>query len=176
MGEIGGNDYNNPLLAGKSIEQVQTYVPLVIEEISSTIKVWIWKARITDRCYKSTKSFSNFGVFIALQELIELGAVTLLVPGNFPIGCLAIYLTKFQTSDETQYDSLTGCLNWLNKFAEYHNDQLKIELSQIRRLHPHVNIIYADYYNAMMHFYHSPYQYGTSNLLMWDNIFSILIV
>lgn len=41
VGEIGGNDYNNPLLAGKSIEQVQTYVPLVIEEISSTIKVRI---------------------------------------------------------------------------------------------------------------------------------------
>ncbi|XP_062013019.1 GDSL esterase/lipase At1g28580-like isoform X1 [Rosa rugosa] len=131
VGEIGGNDYNDALLAGKSIEQVQTYVPLVIEEISTTIK-----------------------------ELIELGAMTLMVPGNFPIGCLPIYLTKFQTSDKRQYDSSTGCLNWLNKFAEYHNDQLQIELSQVQRLHPNVNIIYADYYNAVMHFYHSPDQFG----------------
>ncbi|KAL6202473.1 hypothetical protein ACLB2K_026181 [Fragaria x ananassa] len=131
VGEIGGNDYNNALLAGKNIEQVQTYVPLVITEISS-----------------------------AINELIELGAVTLVVPGNFPIGCLPIYLTKFQTSDKGQYNSSTGCLNWLNKFAEYHNDQLQIELSRIQRLHPNINIIYADYYNAVMHFYHSPDQFG----------------
>lgn len=41
MGEIGGNDYNNALLAGKSIEQVQAYVPLVIETIASAINVRI---------------------------------------------------------------------------------------------------------------------------------------
>ncbi|XP_050368995.1 GDSL esterase/lipase At1g28600-like [Argentina anserina] len=131
VGEIGGNDYNHALLAGKSIEQIQTYVPLVIAEISSTI-----------------------------NELIELGAMTLVVPGNFPIGCLPIYLTKFQTSDINQYNSSTGCLNWLNKFAEYHNDQLQIELRQIQGLHPNVHIIYADYYNAVLPFYHSPDEFG----------------
>ncbi|XP_016648562.1 PREDICTED: GDSL esterase/lipase At1g28590-like isoform X2 [Prunus mume] len=131
MGEIGGNDYNNALLAGKSIEKVQAYVPLVIETIASTI-----------------------------NELIELGAATLLVPGNFPIGCLPAYLTKYESSDKNQYDPSTGCLNWLNKFSGYHNDQLQIELSRIRRLHPQVTIIYADYYNAMLQLYQSPDQFG----------------
>ncbi|XP_050367995.1 GDSL esterase/lipase At2g27360-like [Argentina anserina] len=132
VGEIGGNDYNHALLlAEKNIEEVQTYVPLVIEEIASTIK-----------------------------ELIELGAVTLLVPGNFPIGCLSIFLTRFESPDENQYDSSTGCLNWLNEFAAYHNDQLQTELSWIRKLYPNVNIIYADYYNALMRLYYSPDQFG----------------
>lgn len=39
MGEIGGNDYNNALLSGKSIEMVEKYVPSVIEAIASTINV-----------------------------------------------------------------------------------------------------------------------------------------
>ncbi|PQQ03336.1 malate dehydrogenase mitochondrial [Prunus yedoensis var. nudiflora] len=63
----------------KSIEQVETYVPLIIEAIVSSI-----------------------------NELIELGAATLLVPGNLPIGCLPIYLTKYESSDTTQYDPSTG--------------------------------------------------------------------
>ncbi|VVA36083.1 PREDICTED: GDSL [Prunus dulcis] len=131
MGEIGGNDYNDALLAGKSIEKVQAYVPLVIETIASTI-----------------------------NELIELGAATLLVPGNFPIGCLPAYLTTYESSDKNQYDPSTGCLNWLNKFSGYHNDQLQLALSRIRRLHPQVAIIYADYYNAMLQLYQSPDQFG----------------
>ena len=39
MGEIGGNDYNNALFSGKSIEKVEKYVPLVIEAIASTVNV-----------------------------------------------------------------------------------------------------------------------------------------
>lgn len=39
MGEIGGNDYNHALIAGKSIDEVKTYVPLVIEAIVSTVNV-----------------------------------------------------------------------------------------------------------------------------------------
>lgn len=39
MGEIGGNDYNHALLAGKSIDEVETYVPLVVDAITSAINV-----------------------------------------------------------------------------------------------------------------------------------------
>ncbi|KAM2010458.1 hypothetical protein EV2_005059 [Malus domestica] len=131
MGEIGGNDYNNALLRGKSIEKVEKYVPLVIDAIASTI-----------------------------NELIAFGASKLVVPGNFPIGCIPAYLTTYETSDESEYDPSTGCLNWLNKFSEYHNELLQRELSRIRSLHPHVNIIYADYYNAMLQLYQSPDQFG----------------
>ncbi|MED6213019.1 hypothetical protein PIB30_089196 [Stylosanthes scabra] len=114
VGEIGGNDFNNPLFQRKNIEEVKTYVPLVINEISLTIK-----------------------------KLIDLGARTLVIPGNFPIGCNAIYLMMFHTQNVEEYDQ-AGCLKWLNNFAEYYNKNLYAELNQLQVLHPHVNIIYAD--------------------------------
>ncbi|XP_059436721.1 GDSL esterase/lipase At1g28580-like [Corylus avellana] len=131
MGEIGGNDYNYPFFMLRNIEEIQTFVPLVIKAIASAIK-----------------------------ELIDLGAVTVMVPGNLPIGCSAAYLTYYETADKEEYDPETGCLTWLNKFAEYHNEELQKELTRIQALYPHTNIIYANYYNAAMRFYRSPTQYG----------------
>ncbi|WJZ96502.1 hypothetical protein VitviT2T_015184 [Vitis vinifera] len=131
MGEIGGNDYGYPFFQGRSLEEIRTYVPPVIHAIAS-----------------------------AITELIELGAVTLMVPGKLPTGCSASYLTLFKTPNIEDYDPVTGCLNWLNEFAEYHNEQLKTELNRIRELYPHTNIIYADYYNAAMRIYRSPNKFG----------------
>jgi phospholipase/lecithinase/hemolysin len=109
-----------------------------------------------------------------LQELIDIGAVTLMVPGNLPIGCSAAYLTYYETADKEEYDSETGCLTWLNKFSEYHNDQLQKELTRIQALHPRTNIIYADYYNIAMRFYRSPTQFGNSTfLIIWANFTSL---
>jgi len=34
-----------------------------------------------------------------VQELFNLGARTFLVPGKFPTGCSAAYLTRFRTTD-----------------------------------------------------------------------------
>ena len=98
--------------------------------------------------------------FFQLQELIEMGAQTLVVPGNFPIGCSSSYLTT-RASDFEEYDPTTGCLVSLNEFAEYHNDMLQKKLNMIRELHPNVNLIYGDYYNAAMQFYRSPNAFGT---------------
>ncbi|KAK3039947.1 hypothetical protein RJ639_027782 [Escallonia herrerae] len=128
LGEIGGNDYNNPFFAGKSIEHIQSYVSPVICAIGSAIK-----------------------------ELIKIGARTLMVPGNFPIGCSSSYLTD---SNKEEYDPETGCLIWLNKFVENHNELLQIELNQIQQLNPDATIIYADYYHAAMQFYLSPKEFG----------------
>ncbi|CAL5412331.1 unnamed protein product [Camellia sinensis] len=135
MGEIGGNDYNHAFDSGRNIEEIQSFVPPVINAI---------------------------GFAINAQELIELGAVTLMVPGNFPIGCRPTFLTNFMSSNKEAYDPETGCLIWLNEFAMYHNDMLQIELNRIQKLHPYVTIIYADYYNAAMHFFRSPIEYGFS--------------
>ncbi|KAF7847934.1 hypothetical protein BT93_L2438 [Corymbia citriodora subsp. variegata] len=131
MGEIGGNDYNYPFFMGRDLEEIQGIMPLVIEEI-----------------------------VLAIRELIDLGAVTILVPGNFPIGCLPVYLTEFQNSDKEEYDPSTGCLNWLNEFSQYHNEQLQRKLDHLRELHPQANIIYIDYYNAALRFYQSPDKFG----------------
>ncbi|KAI3732022.1 hypothetical protein L1987_63218 [Smallanthus sonchifolius] len=134
VGEIGGNDYNHALRYGKSLDEVEEYVPFVIEEIIS-----------------------------AVNELIDLGAETLVIPGNLPIGCSATYLTMFYGSNEVHYDNATGCIIELNKFAEYHNEFLKTELNKLRETHPEVSIIYADYYNAAMQAFLSPYKYGFTN-------------
>ncbi|GJX90740.1 SGNH hydrolase-type esterase domain-containing protein [Tanacetum coccineum] len=113
VGEIGGKDYNFPIFDKNTLDEIKAYVPDVIDTIISTI-----------------------------NELIELGAKTLVVPGNFPVGCNAAYLTLLG-SDREEYDPTTGCL--------------------IREIHPNVIIIYADYYNAAMKIYRSPHEYGFTN-------------
>ncbi|PWA64323.1 SGNH hydrolase-type esterase domain-containing protein [Artemisia annua] len=133
MGEIGGNDYNVPFFAGKSIDEVESYVPLVIDTIIS-----------------------------AINELIEMGARTLVVPGNLPIGCTSAYLALFGSQKE-KYDPTTDCLIRYNEIAEYHNELLQTELMMIQELHPNVIIIYADYYNAVMQIYRSPHKFGFTN-------------
>ncbi|KAH7651719.1 GDSL lipase/esterase protein [Dioscorea alata] len=131
MGEIGGNDYNHPFFQGRSFEEVVTFVPLVISAISR-----------------------------AITEVIDLGARTLLVPGNLPIGCNSAYLTLFHVSNNESYDQETGCINWLNEFSQYHNQLLINELQLLRKLHPHVTIIYADYFEALMPVFRSPEKHG----------------
>ncbi|GJY60914.1 SGNH hydrolase-type esterase domain-containing protein [Tanacetum coccineum] len=133
VGEIGGNDYNYPILEGKPVDELNSLVPLVIDRIISVV-----------------------------NELIEMGAQTLVVPGNFPVGCLSAYLT-ICGSEKEEYDPETGCLVRLNEFAEYHNELLQTRLNQIRELHPNVNVIYADYYNAAIKIYRSPDKFGFAN-------------
>ncbi|CAN1143522.1 GDSL esterase/lipase At1g28570 [Linum perenne] len=133
LGEIGGNDYNFPLTDGLGLEQVQQLVPFVVRTITS-----------------------------ALKEIIGLGAVNILVPGNFPIGCLPFYINRFTSSNLEDYDPVTGCLTWLNKLATYHNELLQAELKNVRQLHPSINIVYVDYYNAAYRIYRTPNQFGFS--------------
>ncbi|CAN7133587.1 unnamed protein product [Brassica rapa subsp. narinosa] len=131
VGDIGANDYNYMFFQGKSINEVKELVPLVIKAISSTI-----------------------------VDLIDLGGKTFLVPGSFPYGCFPAYLTLFQTAKEEEYDPLTGCLSWLNELGKNHDEHLKTELKRLRKIYPHVNIIYADYYNSMYRFFQEPAKYG----------------
>lgn len=121
-----------------------------------------------------SKSTTRFALNITcqicwIQDLIELGAETFVVPGNLPIGCSTTYLTLYYGSDKVKYDNTTGCLIELNKFAEYHNELLQMELNQIRELHPNVNVIYGDYYNAALQFFSSPKEYGNATYsLKWQ--------
>ncbi|KAL4349179.1 hypothetical protein AHAS_Ahas10G0016100 [Arachis hypogaea] len=131
VGEIGGNDLNHPLFQYTSVDEImRTYVPNVINEISSTI-----------------------------NKLIDVGAQTLLVPGNFPLGCSFFYLNIYHTTDMGEYDH-AGCLKWLNKVAKDYNKKLYAELNRLQVLHPHTNIIYADYYHAAYSLYQSPSLFG----------------
>ncbi|KAL9321135.1 hypothetical protein ACSQ67_012974 [Phaseolus vulgaris] len=130
VGEIGGNDYGYPLSKTTAFGDLVPYIPQVVSVITAVIR-----------------------------ELIDLGAVTFMVPGMLPLGCNSAYLTRFETTDKEEYDQV-GCLKWLNTFYEYHNELLQIELNQLRGLYPHTNIIYADYFNAALQLYKSPEQFG----------------
>ncbi|CAA2957402.1 GDSL esterase lipase At1g28590-like [Olea europaea subsp. europaea] len=136
VGEIGGNEYNYAFVQGANREVIESFVIAIIGNISFTI-----------------------------QELIKLGARTVMVPGNLPIGCLPYYLSYYENSEEKEYDPKTGCLNWLNRFSEYHNELLQKELNRLRGLYPHATITYGDYYNAAMRLYLSPIKYGFTSVL-----------
>lgn len=104
--------------------------------------------------------------------LIEEGAVTLMVPGNFPIGCSAVYLTIFRSPNKADYDENNGCLKAFNAFAQYHNTHLKLALDKLGLKYPHAKIIYADYYNAAMPLFQAPRSFGEFCLTFFSEAFS----
>ncbi|KAG9452671.1 hypothetical protein H6P81_005575 [Aristolochia fimbriata] len=116
LGEIGGNDYNDAFFQGKPMSQVDALVPAVVQTIRA-----------------------------AATRLISHGARRLIVPGNFPIGCVPSYLASFPGP----YDQ-RGCLSYYNEFSERHNAQLQQMLQGLRMEFPYVRIQYADYYHAML--------------------------
>ncbi|XP_021845253.1 acetylajmalan esterase-like [Spinacia oleracea] len=119
MGEIGGNDFNGPFNEHKSIQEVTKLVPGVVKAIKD-----------------------------AVEEVIGLGAANIVVPGNFPIGCVPIYLVQFATNDTSKYDELQ-CLKDYNDFSKSYNHQLLQAIQQLQQEHPDVAIVYADYYSAL---------------------------
>lgn len=131
LGEIGGNDYNYGFLVGGSIKQLRTFVPAVVEAVVG-----------------------------AATTLIEEGAVELLVPGNLPMGCSALYLTLYGGPNKEDYDDRNGCLKAYNSFAKSHNVLLKRGLEKLRIQYPQVRIYYADYYAASMRIIHTPRHVG----------------
>nr|CAB3473745.1 unnamed protein product [Digitaria exilis] len=137
VGEIGGNDYNLPLLSKVPIEKIRSFTPSVVAKISSTV-----------------------------TELIGLGAKTLVVPGNLPIGCVPRYLSIFKSDNKEDYEPESGCLRWMNEFSQYHNKLLMEELEKLRKVHPGVSIIYADYYGAAMEIFLYPERFGIEKPLV----------
>ncbi|KAE8812647.1 GDSL esterase/lipase [Hordeum vulgare] len=133
VGEVGGNDYNHLMVRGKSLDELRKLVPQVVGVIS-----------------------------LAITELINLGAKKFVVPGNFPIGCVPLYLSILPSEEKGYYNEETGCIEWLNEFTEYHNRLLQEELEKLRNLHPDVSVIYADYYGATLNIYRAPLQFGLS--------------
>lgn len=131
LGEIGGNDYNFAFNKGVPRETVRAFVPAVVDKLAA-----------------------------AVEELIGMGARAFVVPGNLPFGCAPLYLNRFRGAAASEYDARTGCLAWFNKFAEYHNRVLTARLDDLRRLHPDVTIVYADWYGAMTSIFQAPGKLG----------------
>ncbi|CAO2204195.1 unnamed protein product [Urochloa humidicola] len=139
MGEIGGNDYNFWFLSDRGRSDRGTpdqYMPDVVGRVGA-----------------------------AVQEVIDLGARTVLVPGNFPIGCVPQYLTTFQSGAASDYDG-NGCLVWFNDFSRRHNGMLQEEVRRLRARNPGARIIFADYFGAAMEFVQNPQRYGIDDPLV----------
>ncbi|KAH0705098.1 hypothetical protein KY290_009793 [Solanum tuberosum] len=120
LGEFGGVDYWNAFAGAgtKSEPEVRTYVPLIID-----------------------------GIMSAIKDVIQLGSTRILVPGVLPFGCLSGYLTRFPNTNPDAYDQF-GCLKSYNKFAMYHNTELKKALENLQCEFPRVKIVYGDYYGG----------------------------
>ncbi|KAL2247714.1 GDSL esterase/lipase At5g03980-like [Sesamum indicum] len=130
VGEIGGNDYNYAIFQGKTMDELQSMVPEVVHAIIN-----------------------------AVRRVISFGATRVVVPGNFPIGCLPIYKTAFHTNKSAAYDE-NRCLKQLNDFAMYHNEQLQQAIEKLQQEHPNAIVVYADYYNAYQHLLHFAKSHG----------------
>ncbi|XP_027156266.1 GDSL esterase/lipase At5g03980-like [Coffea eugenioides] len=120
VGEIGGNDYNYGFVQRKTLDELTGLVPDVVQSITD-----------------------------AVRRVIGFGARRVIVPGNFPIGCLPIYLSSFHTNNSAAYDE-KQCLKDLNNFAEIHNEVLKASINVLKKEYPYVDIVYGDYYNAYL--------------------------
>jgi hypothetical protein len=94
-----------------------------------------------------------------MQELINLGAKTIMIPGNFPIGCVPAYLKAHKTNNPADYDEF-HCLKWFNDFSMRHNQALSDEVNRLRAQHPGVKLIYADYFGAAMEIFKNPRKFG----------------
>ncbi|XP_062232727.1 acetylajmalan esterase-like [Phragmites australis] len=121
VGEIGGNDYNYAFFGNKEINEVEKLIPGVVRTIID-----------------------------ATKEVLEMGANRVIVPGNFPIGCVPGYLTmKAGSSEPSDYDS-SGCLRELNLFAAKHNSRLQRAVADLKAAYPNASVAYADYFNSFL--------------------------
>uniref|UniRef100_A0A0E0LNY7 Esterase n=1 Tax=Oryza punctata TaxID=4537 RepID=A0A0E0LNY7_ORYPU len=128
VGEFGGNDYLHPLFQNKTLDWVRPLVPRVVRYIAG-----------------------------AVEELIQLGATTVYVPGLFPLGCVPRLLFLFRNGGAGDHDPATGCLRGLNDgLTVIHNTLLRRRLAELRAAHPGVTIAYADYYGEVMELVSAP--------------------
>ncbi|XP_020080104.1 GDSL esterase/lipase At5g45910-like [Ananas comosus] len=134
FGEFGGNDYNAPLFSGKTMAEVKTYVPFVVDAITRGI-----------------------------ERLISDGAVDVVVPGVLPIGCFPLYLTLYGSSKKADYNSRSGCLRRFNALAFHHNMLLREALEKLQTSYPEARIMYGDYYTPTVRFVLNPARFGFHN-------------
>nr|CAG27610.1 esterase [Alopecurus myosuroides] len=136
VGEFGFNDYSFAVF-GNTIPQLRSIVPDVVKTIS-----------------------------VAIEVLIKQGAMTVVVPGIPPLGCTPASLVFFPSADPADYEPRTGCLKDLNEIAVHHNFLLQESLENVRRNHPSVAVVYADFFTPVIEMVESPHKFGlTRNAL-----------
>jgi hypothetical protein len=136
VGEIGGNDYNYAFFQAKPVAEVEKLIPGVVKTIVG-----------------------------AAKEVLDMGATRVIVPGNFPIGCVPGYLAMNAASSEpADYDS-AGCLRELNDFAAKHNSRLRRAVADLQASYPGAAVAYADYFDSFLTLLHNASSFGTPSSL-----------
>ncbi|KAJ4752372.1 GDSL esterase/lipase [Rhynchospora pubera] len=130
VGKFGDNDYLYMLSGGKTIEFINSTVPLVVEIIRS-----------------------------AAERLLKQGVLHLVVAGIRPNGCIPVVLTYFPSANSSDYDSL-GCLKVYNNIGIYHNTLLSSAVKQLRLEFPLARISFSEYYKPIIDFVKNPTKYG----------------
>ncbi|KAG8373114.1 hypothetical protein BUALT_Bualt12G0136900 [Buddleja alternifolia] len=120
LGDIEANDIGYALTQGKSIEEVQTYVPLITR---AQIRV--------------------------ARELIRMGATRLIIPGNAPLGCFPYILTALHSNNSRDYDEL-GCLKSVNDLIVSKNDYLQQAIRDLNLEFPNIIINYGAIYDGTL--------------------------
>ncbi|KAK9099988.1 hypothetical protein Scep_023418 [Stephania cephalantha] len=118
VGDIGSNDYMYGRLRRSYHIDVSALTPLITKAIADGV-----------------------------QRLIDLGASRIVVPGNFPSGCLPSNLEYYKVNDTKAYDEL-GCLQSFNSFTTNHNNMLKAALEAVKSKNPEVIVLYGDLYES----------------------------
>ncbi|KAL7106442.1 hypothetical protein ACP275_07G114100 [Erythranthe tilingii] len=119
LGHIEANDIGYSLQQGKSIQQVETYVPFMIRALIE-----------------------------AASDLVRMGATRVVLAGSVPLGCYPYILTALQTNNATAYDDL-GCLKAVNDLVVSKNQLLQEAVTNLTTKFPNVDIYYADLYGAV---------------------------
>ncbi|GJN29609.1 hypothetical protein PR202_gb17851 [Eleusine coracana subsp. coracana] len=133
FGNFGGNDYNAMLFFGFTVDQARNYTPMIVDNIASGV-----------------------------EQLIQLGAVDIVVPGLLPVGCFPVYLTMIPSPNPADYDD-HGCLKPLNALSVYQNALLRRRLAELQARHGSssaVRIMYADYYAHVEQMVRDPARFG----------------
>ncbi|XP_037437968.1 GDSL esterase/lipase At5g45910-like [Triticum dicoccoides] len=133
VGEFGVNDYNFLWNAGKTEDEVRSYVPKVVKNIA-----------------------------VAVERLIKEGAVYVVVPGNPPNGCSPTMLTTRSSFNKMMMYDRIGCLSDINGVAKYHNSMLRAAIGALRGKYSHVVIIYADFYGPIITILENPSLFGVA--------------
>ncbi|KAJ4794642.1 GDSL esterase/lipase [Rhynchospora pubera] len=120
LGKFGDNDYLYMLSGGKTIEFVNSTVPVVVETIRS-----------------------------AAERLLKQGVMHLVMAGVRPNGCVPVVLTNFASTNRSDYDSL-GCLKVYNNIGIYHNTLLCSAVKQLRLEFPQAKISFSEYYKPII--------------------------
>lgn len=97
-----------------------------------------------------------------MQKVIDHGARRVVVPGNFPMGCLPSNLATSKSNYSRAYDKY-GCLKSLNAFSKKHNIMLVKELEVLKNKNPSVTILYGDLYSSFRSVLHHPEKIGETN-------------